>query len=125
MIKKMYISLHAKCRYSCQILTKLEFSQQIFEKYSNIKCHENLSSGSRVVPRGHKDRRDKATSYFSQFSETRLKIAQNSPLFTLSSITRCTHIYHLIYFFISRYLGAHTAIIPSSASIVMSHHFQI
>jgi len=31
---------------------KLEFSQQIFEKCSNIKFHENLSSGSRVVPCG-------------------------------------------------------------------------
>ena len=28
----------------------LEFSQQIFEKFSNIKFHENPSSGSRVVP---------------------------------------------------------------------------
>jgi len=31
---------------------KLEFSLQIFEKYSNIKFHENPSSGSRVVARG-------------------------------------------------------------------------
>jgi len=29
---------------------KLEFSRQIFEKYSNIKFHENPSSVSRVVP---------------------------------------------------------------------------
>jgi hypothetical protein len=29
---------------------KLEFSKQNFEKYSNIKVHENLSGGSRVVP---------------------------------------------------------------------------
>ena len=28
---------------------KFEFSQHIFEKYSNIKFHENPSSGSRVV----------------------------------------------------------------------------
>jgi len=28
---------------------KLEFSRQIFEKYSNIKFHENPYSGSRVV----------------------------------------------------------------------------
>jgi hypothetical protein len=31
---------------------KLEFSRQIFEKYSNIKFHENPSGGSRVVQRG-------------------------------------------------------------------------
>jgi hypothetical protein len=38
--------------YSCPILMKLEFSRQIFEKYSNIKFHENPCSGSRVVPCG-------------------------------------------------------------------------
>jgi len=31
---------------------KLEFCEQIFEKYSNIKFHENPSGGSRVVPCG-------------------------------------------------------------------------
>ena len=35
---------------------KLEFSQQIFEKYSNIKFHENPSSGSQFVRCGPKDR---------------------------------------------------------------------
>jgi len=44
-------------RYSCSILMKLEFSQQTFEKYSNIKFHENPSSGSRVVTCGQADRR--------------------------------------------------------------------
>jgi hypothetical protein len=39
-------------RYSFQILTKLEFSRQIFEKSLNIKLHENPSSGSRVVQYG-------------------------------------------------------------------------
>jgi hypothetical protein len=29
---------------------KLEFSQQIFKKYSNIKFYETPSSGSSVVP---------------------------------------------------------------------------
>jgi hypothetical protein len=38
--------------YSRQILIKLEFSRNIFEKYSNIKFHENLSGGSRAVPYG-------------------------------------------------------------------------
>ena len=35
---------------------KLEFSVQIFEKYSNIKFNENSYSGSRVIPCGHTDR---------------------------------------------------------------------
>ena len=36
---------------------KLECFQQIFEKYSNKKFHENPSSGSRVVPYGQTDGR--------------------------------------------------------------------
>ena len=35
--------------YSCQILMKLVFAQHILKKYSNIKFHENPSSGNRVV----------------------------------------------------------------------------
>jgi len=41
---------------------KLEFSRQIFEKYSDIKFNENLSIGSRRT-NGH----DEANSRFSQF----------------------------------------------------------
>jgi hypothetical protein len=43
--------------YSCQVLKKLELAQQIFEKYSNIKFHENSPSGSRVVLCGQMDGR--------------------------------------------------------------------
>jgi hypothetical protein len=35
--KKLRIGLHVKCRYPRQILMKLEFSLEIFEKYSSIK----------------------------------------------------------------------------------------
>jgi len=43
-------------RYSGPILIKLEIPQQFFfEKYSNIKFNENLSSGSRNVPYGQQD----------------------------------------------------------------------
>jgi len=38
--------------YPCQILIKLKFSQHGFETSSNIKFHENLSTGSRDVPCG-------------------------------------------------------------------------
>jgi hypothetical protein len=65
-----YAYVFTKCsRHSCQILMKLEPSQQIFEKLSNIKFHENLSSGRRVVPWGRTDRHDDANSRFSQFGE--------------------------------------------------------
>ena len=36
---------------------ELEFFRQIFEKYSNIKFHENPFIGSRVVPGGRMDKR--------------------------------------------------------------------
>jgi hypothetical protein len=39
---------HVKCLLFL-ILLEFELSQQIFEKYSNIKSHENPSSGSQVT----------------------------------------------------------------------------
>jgi hypothetical protein len=51
-LPQMYVSRNVKCRLFLSDLIKLEFVQQIFEKYSNIKFHENPSSGSRVVPSG-------------------------------------------------------------------------
>jgi len=36
-------------RYSGQILNKLQFPQQLFEKSLNIKFHKNPSSGSRYT----------------------------------------------------------------------------
>jgi len=36
---KMYISLHVTKRYSNHMLIKIKLSGQVFEKYSNIKCH--------------------------------------------------------------------------------------
>ena len=61
--KKNSTSYYHKCalafkystRYSKQILIKLEFSRQIFEKSTNIKFHENPFSGSRVVTCGRTD----------------------------------------------------------------------
>jgi len=58
---------------------KVELSRQTFEKYSNIKFHENQSSGSRVVPcrraggrtDGQTDRHDEGS--FSKFCEHFLK----------------------------------------------------
>jgi hypothetical protein len=41
--------------FSCLILKKLEFSRQVFTKYSNIKFHEYPCSGSRAIPCGRTD----------------------------------------------------------------------
>jgi len=45
---------------------KLEFSQQIFEKSSNMKFHENLSSGKTSCPKPM-DRHNEANSHFCNF----------------------------------------------------------
>jgi hypothetical protein len=49
--KCIYVLLQST-RYSCQILIELDFSHQIFEKYSNIKFHVNPFSWSRIAPCG-------------------------------------------------------------------------
>jgi hypothetical protein len=54
-----------KVTHSCQILTKLDFFPYSFEEYTNIKLHENPSSGSRIVP----CERNEAAGCFSQFCE--------------------------------------------------------
>jgi len=48
-----------------QIVMKLEYCRQIFEKLSNFKFYENPSSGSRVVPCGRTDRHDEANSRYA------------------------------------------------------------
>jgi len=56
MIKSVLVFMYSS-RCSCPILMKLEFFQQIFEKFLNIKLQETPSTGSRVVPCGRTDRR--------------------------------------------------------------------
>ena len=63
---KMYTSIHVNTHYFCHILMKLGNSWRVFKKYSNIKFHENPSSGSRVVPCRQTDGHDKANSYSLQ-----------------------------------------------------------
>jgi len=54
--KKRTLVFTYSTRCSCKILTKLEFSQKIFEKHTNIKFHENPTSGTSVVPWGPTNR---------------------------------------------------------------------
>jgi len=70
--QKSILILMTIARYSCQILMKLEFSRQIFKKYSNVKLHENASSGSRVVPCGRTDRQADTHTHTHM---TKLKVA--------------------------------------------------
>jgi hypothetical protein len=76
-IKNVNWSLRKVPPYSCQVLMKLEYSQQIFKKYSHIKFHENTSNRSRVVPCGRTDMKLLA------ILRTRLKIS--------AANTRITH----------------------------------
>ena len=63
----MCTGLHVKYPLFFPILTKLAFSRQIFEKFSNIKSHENPSSGSRDVPYGRTDGRTVMTKQIVAF----------------------------------------------------------
>jgi hypothetical protein len=57
--------------YSFRILITLEFSQQIFgKKNSNIKFHQNPSSGNRVVPCRKTAEHDEANGRFSEFCKS-------------------------------------------------------
>ena len=66
----MYIGPRVKYPLFCEILMNLGFSGQIFEEFSNIKFHENPSSGSQIVPVDEwMNRHDKANGHLSQFCE--------------------------------------------------------
>ena len=64
-------------RYSCQIVMKDEFPRRDFLKSSNIKFHENLSSGSKVLPYRRRDRRNEQNGLFTQFCERAQEMKNN------------------------------------------------
>jgi hypothetical protein len=74
--KKNWTRYNKKCKvvfkistlYSCLVLMTLEFFDSFFEKYSNAKLHENLSSGSRVHADRRTDGHDEANSRFRNFA---------------------------------------------------------
>jgi hypothetical protein len=44
------VRVNVRCPYYSPVLKKIEISQQIFEKYSNMEYHETFFVGSRAVP---------------------------------------------------------------------------
>jgi hypothetical protein len=64
-------------RHSSRIWIKLEFSRQIFEKYPNIKFHQNPSSESGVVPCDGRTDMTELTVAFPNFS----KASKKTPAF--------------------------------------------
>jgi hypothetical protein len=75
--RDIILNVHSS-RYSCEMLMKLEFSWQIFEKYSNIELHENPSIGSGVFFRTDRwtDRHDESNCRFFAILRTRVRIVQ-------------------------------------------------
>ena len=63
---KIYTGFHIKCPFFLLIFNigLTGISRRIFKTHSNIKFHENPSSGSRVVPYGRTDRQDDTTGRF-------------------------------------------------------------
>jgi hypothetical protein len=69
---------------------KMDFSEEILEKYSNIKCHENTSSGSRVVPLGQKERHGSAKSLFAVLRTILINDKISMPV-TVTPLKQKTH----------------------------------
>jgi hypothetical protein len=79
-------------RYPCQIVMKLEFYRQIFEKSLSIKFRQNPSHGSRVVPCGQRDGRTNGYNEAESLLEilrTRLKKGTALPLLLLYAFMAC------------------------------------
>jgi hypothetical protein len=91
--------------------SKMKFSQQIFEKQTNIKFNENPSSGSQVVACGQTDRQtDRQTDIQTDRQTDRLK-RNNSRRFKRPTRSTYVHICVYIYTYIhTTYILTHTYI---------------
>ena len=100
-----------------------EFSRQLFEKYSNIKFHENPSSGSRVVPCGGTDmthlmitfhnfaNAPNQTDHVSSWKWQRVRYVHGASLSTYLTRSRCSS---------APLSGDRSALLPHSSC----HHLQ-
>jgi len=69
---------------------KIYFSEEILEKNSDNKYHENASSGSRVVPCGPKERHGEAESLFAVFRTSLINDIISTPV-TIKPLKQKTH----------------------------------
>ena len=71
----MYVGRHVKYPYSCQVLMKLEFYRQVFEKYIKMSCKSVLWEPSCSM---RTDRQGEAKQSLIAILQTRLKGFKNS-----------------------------------------------
>jgi hypothetical protein len=73
---------------------KVEFSLQIFEKYSNIKVHKHSSSGSGIVPCGWTEGRTDLTKLVVAFRNfvNAPKYKEINPLQKNSALIECRQV---------------------------------
>ena len=76
-LSSVHTGFHENCPFSLSDLIANEIVDRFFKQSSNIKFHENPSSGSRVFPmrtNRQTDRHDVANSRFLQFCEKGIKL---------------------------------------------------
>jgi len=98
-------------RYSYRISMKLYFPPKIFEKYSNIKFHENPSSGSQVVPCGLTDSQTDTTKLLVAFRNFGVHLIIYNSSVPASQRTLLLHYIHQLVLFweiVSVYSANHT-----------------
>jgi hypothetical protein len=102
---KMYIGLHEKYRLFLSDINETWIFRRIFKTYSNIKFHENPSSGSRVIPCGTEGQTDMK---IEQCSETSAYKIQRRGNYREESIKLNIFI---VYYTSPTCFGAHCAIV--------------
>jgi hypothetical protein len=86
--KEPVIGLYAKNPLFSSDFNDLEFSRQVFEKYSNTKFHKNPSRRTPVVPCGRTDRQtDRPTDRYDQ-ANSRFRNVENAPKNDTKTILR-------------------------------------
>jgi hypothetical protein len=108
MIMRIHIGLHGKYTYSCSILIAVEDSGHIFEKYTYIKLHEDLSSGSRVVPCGQTDVLSNTTKLivaFGSFANAPQNRARIKPKIKKTVQFTDSYYYYYYYYYYCIFMG--------------------
>ena len=94
MIKNVYWSSCKVPFYSCPFSKKMEFTGLNFEKYSNIKFHENPSSERRIVPCGRLDGQTDMTRLIVAIQCIKLCVYSHKHAVKTQQINKILSLYH-------------------------------